>query len=494
MTPAAHHPSPAAIAHLSLAFRAQHRSLKPRRLFPPPSHQNLLTLAIETSCDDTAVAILEKSGARARLHFSHKISSNNVAYHGIHPVVALESHQENLSSLVQKALHHLPHHDGVSPQNVVGISSVQGSIAWKQKPDFIAVTRGPGMRSNLANGIDTAKGLAVAWQIPLVGVHHMQAHALTPRLVSALEPPASLAHVDVVGDTQDLRPIFPFMSLLVSGGHTLLLRCRSITEHEILASTADCAIGDCIDKVSRAILPDSVLSEAKSVMYGPLLERFVFKSPDDYHYTPPANRREEVELCQAPGPFGWPFPTPLTISSGGRKWRAMEFSFTGLVTYTSRLITNGWDTERNKPSQTPRTEPISEAEARWIARECMRSAFEHLASRAIMALEEEVQSGCATSQTLVLSGGVAANGFLRHVMRSYLDARGFSGVQLAYPPVALCTDNAAMIAWAGCEMFEAGHSDSLRIRALRKWSLENILHPEREEGPRDPSTGPVVAD
>lgn len=112
-----------------------------------------MTLAVETSCDDTSVAVVEKGvhdgNTVARLHFHKKLTSNNTQFQGVYPLVALKSHQENLANLVAEAIDHLPAHDGV-----------------RRLPDFVAVTRGPGMRSNLFTGLDTAKGLAVAWQVP----------------------------------------------------------------------------------------------------------------------------------------------------------------------------------------------------------------------------------------------------------------------------------------------------------------------------------------
>lgn len=115
---------------------------------PPKTQRGLVTLAIETSCDDTSVAIVEKETHNgqpvARLHFHEKVTSNNAAYRGVHPLVSLQSHQENLAILIGKAIRHLPS---------------------KTVPDFVSVTRGPGMRSNLFTGLDTAKGLAVAWQV-----------------------------------------------------------------------------------------------------------------------------------------------------------------------------------------------------------------------------------------------------------------------------------------------------------------------------------------
>ena len=136
--------------------------------------RHLMTLAIETSCDDTSVAILEKTNEHgchvAKLHFHKKVTSNNTEFLGVHPLVSLRSHQENLANLVQEAIGHLP----PKASNQVGIDQ-EGSQGKeddnaengtaRRLPDFISVTRGPGMRSNLFTGLDTAKGLAVAWRV-----------------------------------------------------------------------------------------------------------------------------------------------------------------------------------------------------------------------------------------------------------------------------------------------------------------------------------------
>lgn len=424
--------------------------------------RQLITLAIETSCDDTAVAILEKQGNSATLHFNEKITANNGAYKGIHPLVALESHQENLSALIRKAVQHLPH------------TSARGN---GRIPDFVSVTRGPGMRANLCTGLDTAKGLAVAWEIPLLGVHHMQAHALTPRLDYAL------CNTD---PNSPLDPPFPFLSLLVSGGHTLLIHSESLTRHKILANTLDIAIGDCIDKAARSILPASLLVDAPSGAFGPLLEHFAFPNGSaDYNYTPPSSRAEELASCTRPSPYGWPFALPLAIGEGGKKSRTLAFAFSGMNTYVQRLAERGWDRDANKLSKTRRDSPISQDEVRYLAQEVQRVAFEHLASRVVLVLQDMKEKGLQVPKTLVVSGGVAANAFLRLVMESFLAVRGFEFVKTVTPPVRLCTDNAAMIAWAGMEMLEAGFMSKLDIRALRRWSLENVEHPEREEDAKD---------
>jgi N6-L-threonylcarbamoyladenine synthase len=405
------------------------------------SKRCLVTLAIESSCDDTSVSVVEKDTTHAVLHFNQRITANNGHLRGIHPIIALESHEENLAHLLKQAITHLPSRNG---------STV---------PDFISVTRGPGMRSNLSVGLSTAKGLAVAWGVPLLGVHHMQAHALTPRLVSSLD--------NCNGSEQ--KPRFPFLSLLVSGGHTLLVRSQSLTSHTILATTTDIAIGDCLDKAARYILPEELLSSTSHTSYGSLLEAFAFPSTT-YDYAAPKTRSGEIEIALAPTPYGWRIPVPLANT------RNMQFSFSGIASYIQRVSAEGWDPARERLAQTSRVKPMTIEEARFLARDTMRAAFEHLASRVVMALGAESEP----SQTLVVSGGVAANGFLRHVLSSFLRVRGFGDVQVMAPPIHLCTDNAAMIGWAGIEMYEAGFRNTLDIRAVPKWGLENLLSPEKE--------------
>jgi len=396
----------------------------------------------------------------ASLHFHEKVTADNSKFRGVHPMVALDSHQINLGRLVQKALQNLPGSDNhgnefADPQKSISIyDQSKESHVQKQKPDFITVTRGPGMRSSLSTGLDTAQGLAIAWQIPLVRVNHMQAHALTSRLVSALENPET-----------SIEPAFPFLSLLVSGGHTMLVHSASLTSHHILATTADIAIGDCLDKCGRHILPSHLLASSKDTMYGRLLEAFAFPSDAPYEYTPPPRRAEE--LARKPTKWGWAFGVPLAETRSGSKSKSMQFSFTGTGSTVQRTI-------ENRAQQGG----MGEAERQALAREAMRVVFEHLASRVVMALQFLQNNSEQALSTLVVSGGVACNGFLRHILRAFLDVRGFSHIKLAFPPLALCTDNAAMIAWTGMEMFEAGWESELGVQAVRKWSVD----PDAEDG------------
>jgi N6-L-threonylcarbamoyladenine synthase len=418
-----------------------------RPIQPCVHRRNLLTLAIETSCDDTSVAVLEthpkESRVSARLHFHEKITSDNQQYGGVHPIVAHESHQKSLATLIEKALHKFPISYGTgktgqfSPvRNTFHLEKGRSKDANRRKPDFITVTRGPGMRANLITGMDTAKGLAVAWQIPLLGVNHMQAHALTPRLVAALRRNADERVPDVD---------FPFLTLLVSGGHTMLVHSKGLCEHEILANTADIAIGDMIDKCARLILPEDVLKDAGNVMYGPKLEQFAFPKSDLHAY-------EDDESNINPFPLTPPLQNHTPHEA--KKYDAM-FSFSGIGSAVKRFV-------EHKPS-------MPKAERQQLTKQMMRVAFEHLASRIILALKAPELAGL---KTLVVSGGVASNKYLKHVIRRVLDVNGHIKMDLVFPPVEYCTDNAAMIAWTGVEMWEAGYRTSLDAMALRKWAID----------------------
>lgn len=409
----------------------------------------LTTLAIETSCDDTAVAILTRDpgDGSSRLIFNERISSDHRQFRGIEPLVAVQGHTSALAPLLRRAAERMPSRDG-------------GGRAGGY-PDFISVTRGPGIMPNLSVGLSTAKGLAVAWNVPLVGVHHMQAHALTPRLVRSLGMGMPVDEGEGAGTTSG--PDFPFMTLLVSGGHTQLVHSRSLTDHRIIATTADVAIGNLLDHAARDILPPDVLESAEDVMYGRVLEAFAFPdggTPEEYAaaFQPSATRADE--LVDHPTGYDWVLPLPL------RRTRRLEYSFTAIGTTVQRIA-------KASPS-------MSVPERRALARHTMAAAFRHLASRICLALEDEqVKWELRDTSTLVIAGGVACNHFLLHALRATLEARGHGHIRFVVPPPELCTDNAAMIAWTGMEMFEAGHHTDLSVLAINKW-------------PMDPDKGPGI--
>lgn len=438
------------------------------RSIPQPARL-LTTLAIETSCDDTAVAILRRDDATGRhdLLFNERISSDHRRFRGIEPLVAVQGHTTSLAPLVRRAMEHLP-----APDTSSTSTSIPSSSSTDRRPDFVSVTRGPGIMPNLSVGLSTAKGLAVAWGVPLVGVHHMQAHALTPRLARALgeQMPVDDGNVRAAAAEEgDAGPSFPFLSLLVSGGHTQLVHSRSLADHAILATTADVALGNLLDHAARDILPADELDAADDVMYARVLERFAFPqggTPAEYDaaFTPGRTRGAELEV--ADWPYDWSLPLPL------RQSRRMAYSFTSIGTSVSRIVAARADN------------PMGLDERRALARQTMATAFRHVVDRLCIALESEVGNGSKatlgdTVSTLVVAGGVACNRFLMHVLRATLDARGHGSLRLVVPPPALCTDNAAMIAWAGMEMFRAGYHTDLDVLAINKW-------------PMDPSQGPGI--
>lgn len=354
-----------------------------------------------------------------------------------------------------------PHLPTAEAQSDPGHDGMRVGGSWKRKPDFISVTRGPGMRSNLATGLDTAKGISVALQVPLVGVHHMQGHLLTPRLLSAL------SHNAIASKVQDLKPDFPFLSLLVSGGHTLFVQSQSLTDHKVLASTIDVALGDVVDKIARFIVPKSVFEKRgnKPAIYGKVLEEFAFPrgNLDFQDYEPPATRAQEIEKRRCEG-YDWEFSLPMV------EVRDLTFSFAGLLSTVKRMIERRTRIPSSSDAYDEQLIPHEERIA--LARVLMQIAFEHVASRTVMALRTLPPSVMAQVHYIVLSGGVASNSFLRTIIRRFLDVRGFAGIELIAPPPALCSDNAAMIAWAGMEMFEAGWESDLGCLGLRKWSLD----------------------
>lgn len=332
----------------------------------------------------------------------------------------------------------------------------------------------------------------------------MQAHALTPRLVAALEQynathdGADLSGAPLANGTGAMAPAFPILSVLASGGHTILIDSASLTSHTILGGTDDIAVGECLDKVARVVLPTDLLHAAKSTMYGALLETFAFP-PRDFNSLPPGSQsgltaqtylsehghihdwyipptNNEIAIERSRTKWGWSINQPLSKTGGGNKIKTMGMSFSGLMTAVERLVRHPTDPVTGKPSKELREREIDMEERQDMALGVMRAAFEHIASRVVLALQT-TPNYASSKPAVVMSGGVASNAFLRHVLASTLCTYGFSDVQLFFPPPKYCTDNAAMIGWTGLEMFEAGHVDPLSIRAIRKWPLDELLTP-----------------
>ncbi|KAK7207825.1 glycoprotease family-domain-containing protein, partial [Myxozyma melibiosi] len=386
-----------------------------------------IVLGIETSCDDTSVCLYDrrKGSLRPELLASLKIRADNSVDGGIVPTKALSHHQANLGILVQ----HL--------------------LSWRYPviPDLICVTRGPGMRGSLAAGTEFAKGLAVALNIPIIGVHHMLGHLLSARMVYSRRKSHGVGIAN-----------FPYVTMLVSGGHTMLVLSRSLTDHEILADTVDIAIGDAIEKCARFI----GLEMRQQNSYGPSLEQ-----PE----TPP----EELKSLSL----------NVAMRNKGTRTGSCAFSFAGYLPMVERSVQEVFGGN---------LDGISELQRAKIAYEIQQAMFTQIIERVKYVLDTKLDDEMkAKVKDIVLAGGVASNQELRHMFRTQLqtyspypntDATkpddtetgpGIPKYNIFSPPPALCTDNSEMIAWAGIELWESQKLRSeLSMEPLPEWPLENF--------------------
>ncbi|EJD52697.1 peptidase M22, glycoprotease [Auricularia subglabra TFB-10046 SS5] len=391
-------------------------------------------IAFESSADDSCVAIVN-SHREILANVVIGQDKLNESFGGIQPMVALDAHQHHLPIALRRALEEA----NMTPDQV----------------DGVAFTRGPGMPGCLSVCMNAAKTLAAAHNKPLVGVHHMQAHALTPLLTL---PPEDV-------------PQFPFLTLLISGGHTLLVLARSHTEFETLATTGDESIGRGLDKVARVLgLPPK----------GAALETFCAE-PDD-----PDTDISDVDMGR---PLSRPLPGQLAFSFAGIRSqfdRNMELVEKQLgATPAWKPVANfvspelplpprqgGWDHDGLTPRQL--------AARRQLGRMFQDAAFAHVADKVALGLKRcrknEIQV-----QALIVSGGVASNKLLRKRLGATLEATG-SDIPLLVPPMHLCTDNAAMIAWASMSRFKARDYDDFSVRLRPEWPLDQLtVEPEKAQ-------------
>lgn len=334
-------------------------------------------LGIETSCDETGVAVYQPAGGLLA-HRLHSQVALHAAYGGVVPELASRDHVRKLTPLLELTL------------GDAGISL--GSV------DGIAYTAGPGLAGALLVGATFGRALALALGIPAVGVHHMEAHLLAPMLEA--EPPS-----------------FPFVALLVSGGHTMLVAVDGVGRYRTLGESLDDAAGEAFDKTATLLgLP---------YPGGPAL----------------------AELARRGDPARFRFPRPMTDRPG------LDFSFSGLKTFALNSV---------------REQPDDAQTRADIARAFEEAVVDTLAIKCKRALD---QTGAAT---LVLSGGVAANTRLRARLE---DLSGKRGVRVSYPRPELCTDNGAMVAYAGCQRLMAGEAEPACIEVRARWPLDRLAPP-----------------
>lgn len=336
-------------------------------------------LGIETSCDETAVAVYDSErGLLAHTLFSQ--IAVHAEYGGVVPELASRDHVRKLLPLIRQVL--------------VDADSTATDI------DGIAYTSGPGLIGALMVGASVGRSLAYAWQVPAVGVHHMEGHLLAPML-------------------EDNPPAFPFVALLVSGGHTQLVEVSGMGQYRILGESLDDAAGEAFDKAAKML-------------------------DLDYPGGP-----EIAKLAELGDNSRFKFPRPMTNRPG------LDFSFSGLKTFTLNTIA-----KHRGENVLPDDQTMAD-----IACAFQEAVVDTLAIKCRRALE---QTGL---QRLVVAGGVSANTRLRERLSESL--RKVQG-EVFYARHEFCTDNGAMIAYAGCQRLLAGQHDGLSIIATPRWPIDTL--------------------
>ncbi|MEJ2444935.1 MAG: tRNA (adenosine(37)-N6)-threonylcarbamoyltransferase complex transferase subunit TsaD [Exilibacterium sp.] len=349
-------------------------------------------LGIETSCDETGVAIYDsRQGLQGHTLYSQV--KLHAEYGGVVPELASRDHVRKLLPLIQS----LFAQTGCSATDIEGV----------------AYTAGPGLVGALMVGACTGRALAYAWRVPALGVHHMEGHLLAPML----EPSP---------------PTFPFVALLVSGGHTQLVRVDGIGLYTLLGESLDDAAGEAFDKAAKML-------------------------DLDYPGGP------EIARLAATGQKGrFSFPRPMVDRPG------LDFSFSGLKTFTLNTVAQyaGGDDSQKRVSQ-PKGLPDDQtcADIAWAFQDAVVAT---LVIKCRRALE---QTGL---KSLVVAGGVSANVHLRERLEQQLAK---IGARVFYARHEFCTDNGAMIAYAGCQRLMAGQRESLEVEVKARWPLDTLLPP-----------------
>ena len=353
----------------------------------------MIILGIETSCDETAAAVVDDSTVRMdRIRSNVVLSQLDVhrPYGGVVPEIAARAHVEAVDGIVAEAMHNARLEFG--------------------DLDGIAATGGPGLIGGVMVGVMTGKAIAFAHNLPFIAVNHLEAHALTVRLTG-----------DAKGD--DIP--FPYLLLLVSGGHCQLLAVEGVGRYTRLGTTLDDALGEAFDKSAKMM--------GLGYPGGPALEQ-----------------------CAIDGDASrFPLPRPMLKRTG------CDFSFSGLKT---------------KVRQTIESLPPGDLNHQDVADLCasfQRAAGDVLADRCGNAIDMFLDL-CPNGGPLVVAGGVAANTYLRGRLVELCHERG---IGFAVPPPALCTDNGAMVAWAGLERLRNNESDSLDFRPRPRWPLDPSAEP-----------------
>ena len=338
----------------------------------------MIVLGIESSCDETGLAVYDsQQGLLA--HVLHTQIALHSEYGGVVPELASRDHVRYLLPLAEQVLE-------------------QAGIK-KSELDGIAYTAGPGLMGALMVGACTGRAMAMALGIPAVAVHHMEGHLLAPML-------------------EDAAPEFPFVALLVSGGHTLLAQVKGVGQYELLGESLDDAAGEAFDKTAKML--------GLGYPGGPVL----------------------AKLAEKGEAGAYKFPRPMCDRPG------LDFSFSGLKTFSL----NTWQKEIEQGNENAQTQ----------ANIC--KAFEDAVVDTLMIkCRRAVQQVAA--KTLVIAGGVGANLSLRKSLKAMMEKEGG---ELFYPRIEFCTDNGAMIAYAGALRLEAGETEPLAINVRARWPMGEL--------------------
>ena len=336
-------------------------------------------LGIETSCDETGVAIYdeEKGLIANQLHTQIALHAD---YGGVVPELASRDHIRKLAPLLQAAL--------------------QEAHLTAKDIDGIAYTSGPGLVGALLVGSTVARSLAYAWNVPAIGVHHMEGHLLAPML-------------------EENPPHFPFVALLVSGGHTQLVRVDSVGRYELLGESIDDAAGEAFDKTAKLLGLD--------YPGGAALARLALKGT----------------------PNRFAFPRPMTDRPG------LDFSFSGLKTFAANTLHQVMQEEGELTEQ-------SKADIAYAFQEAVVDTLAIKCKRALK------QTGL---KRLVIAGGVSANKQLRQTLAELMQQLGG---EVFYPQPQFCTDNGAMIAYAGFLRLKQGQQQDLAIEVRPRWAMTEL--------------------
>lgn len=347
-----------------------------------------LVLGIETSCDETAAAVVARDGDARGSILSNVVLSQadaHAVFGGVVPEIAARAHVEVLDDVVRAAL--------------AEAGAALGDL------DAVAATAGPGLIGGVLVGLTLAKALAFASGKPLIAVNHLEGHALTARLTDGIA--------------------FPYLLLLVSGGHTQIVRVDGVGAFTRMGTTIDDALGEAFDKTAKLL--------GLGYPGGPAVERAAANGDADRFALPrPMLRRPEP-----------------------------DFSFSGLKTAVRQ--------------EAKAAAPLSRQDIADLCAGFQAAVADVVADRVARALARFAATlPAGQSPTLVVAGGVAANKRLRSRLQETVDAAGGT---LIVPPPALCTDNGAMIAWAGAERLALGETDTLSVAARARWPLDDRAAP-----------------